>query len=92
MEPIVGTRPSLVTDLKIVSESLLAHLKLFEMAKVPEKLEMYAYVFPNGYRGAVSDTRKALEQIVQVVDVESPQARDQFLDRIRIVGRTASSV
>ncbi len=88
MEPVVGTRTSLADDLKQIGASMLAHLKLFELAKVKAQPELIAYVFSNGYRGALSETRASLNQIVRVVDVERPLERDRFIEHIRQVGTT----
>ena len=88
MEPVVGTRPSLAADLKLISSSMLAQMKLFELAKVKAKPEMIAYVFSNGYRGALAETREALNKVGLVVDVESKKERDVFIKHIQDVGDT----
>lgn len=89
MEPLIGTRPSFDADLKDVAQSFLAQQRLFQIdaAEAPYAPEYLAYVFSNGYRGAVSEAKQALHRAqVNVVDVEDQRDCARLIQRVRDVG------
>lgn len=92
MEPLVGTRASFASDLPQVSGCLLAQLKQFELARTRLVPQLVAYVFSNGYRGAMSEARREFGSFVEIVDVETEGPRAQFLERIQRLGRTEGTL
>ncbi len=89
MEPIVGNRPSLEQDLKLISESFLAHQRLFQKVGSKRSPTCIAYVIPNGYGGAVGDVSARLQQSADlVVNVDDPPQRRDFVNRIMTVAKS----
>lgn len=91
MEPVVGTRQSLTDDLRAISESFLAWKQLFQQSRVSTTLHprFIAYVITNGYMGAVGDAHALLAKSAdQVINVDDPPQRTQFLQTITAIGRS----
>lgn len=89
MEPVVGNREDLATELRDISQAFLAWQSIFRNHNVKRLPTFVAYVLHNDRGAATSHARDSLlESKALVVDVDVPSEREALLERIRQVGRS----
>ncbi|WNG52021.1 hypothetical protein F0U60_53885 [Archangium minus] len=88
MEPVVGTRVDVRKDLREISQTFLAWSKIFDRSTLKRTPRFCAYII-SGSPSTVSEAHELLTMAqAEVINVETPNERDRFLNEIRRVGRT----
>jgi hypothetical protein len=92
MEPVIGMRDDLKAELRDISQSFLAWQTIFRNRPLGQQPQFIAYVLGGAHRGSVTMTREAMEEShAEVIEVDVPNERDRFVDRIKRVGSSLDS-
>ncbi len=88
MEPVLGLRSDVWSQLEDISKSFLAWEKLLERKRARRKPRFVAFMFSSP-RATVREAKSFLGVAeAEVIDVEVPTERDRFVSDIRRIGLT----